>query len=140
MSSTKSLLKRYSEALHNQTTRNHEGYPLVFHVLDFSLKLRNIIGDNDEKHKRAKTRPLSAQSSLSSKFFVLFTFIGYKRVETWVPGRAQLGSVVTDWFIFLCIYLLCCSQGSKMPELLDSALTFPWHYLDGRFVSSAKLS
>ncbi|KAJ7394035.1 Ectopic P granules protein 5 [Desmophyllum pertusum] len=23
-------------------------------------------------------------------------------------------------------------QGSKMPELLDSALTFPWHYLDGR--------
>jgi len=23
-------------------------------------------------------------------------------------------------------------QGSKMPELLDSALIFPWHYLDGR--------
>ena len=63
----------------NQTTPNHEGYPLVFHVLDFNLKHRNIIGDNDEKHKRAKTRPLSAQSNLSSKFFVRFAFIGYKR-------------------------------------------------------------
>ena len=84
----------------NQTTPNHDGYPLVFHALNFSLKLHNII-DNDEKHKRTKTRPLmSAQSSLGSKLFVRFQLLSLDTdmsklcLETWVPGRAQLESVV----------------------------------------------